>query len=403
MKKTAVILALMLSVQLSFAYNDHRGFNLDSLERAVAVWTPQAIDKASEQELLALNRSYRDLMIGWLNLNAEKTKFYGKKALAISVSQGWQEASNDAYRYVGLSFYGQEQYDSALVYFLRSVECVDKMAAGATSPNNPNGYTEKEVDDCYAALYGTIGNLYNVMDNIPEAMNYYLKAGELFDKYGWNESNTVLWYNIGETWMDEGDLDKARDAYDKAVHYAAASGDSLMMIYSYKGLGRLYMEKKQAAKALKYLREVNAYYAVHPEEGDVFPRETLEFIDSVLTRQKKQLSLMLAGSILVILLLAGLLFVVLKLRKTKQEKAEASALIEEVLEEIPPQREDVKLSPREQDILDLLSKGYTAPDIGKALGLSHETIRWYRKKLIAKFDVSNTAELISIAKEMGLI
>jgi tRNA pseudouridine55 synthase len=44
-----------------------------------------------------------------------------------------------------------------------------------------------------------------------------------------------------------------------------------------------------------------------------------------------------------------------------------------------------------------------ARDIGKALGLSHETIRWYRKKLIAKFDVSNTAELISIAKEMGLI
>ena len=62
-----------------------------------------------------------------------------------------------------------------------------------------------------------------------------------------------------------------------------------------------------------------------------------------------------------------------------------------------------ELSDREKDILDLLSKGYTAPDIAEALGLSTETIRWYRKKLIAKLEVSNTAELISTAKDLGLI
>lgn len=61
------------------------------------------------------------------------------------------------------------------------------------------------------------------------------------------------------------------------------------------------------------------------------------------------------------------------------------------------------LSAREKEILDLLSKGYTAPQIAEALSLSSETIRWYRKKLLAKLDVSNTAELISTAKDMGLI
>ena len=106
---------------------------------------------------------------------------------------------------------------------------------------------------------------------------------------------------------------------------------------------------------------------------------------------------------LIILLLAGLLAVVLRLNRTRQEKAEAGELIEEAMREIQAQKEDIKLSAREKDILDLLSKGYTAPQIGQALGLSHETIRWYRKKLIAKLDVANTAELISQAKEMGLI
>ncbi len=62
-----------------------------------------------------------------------------------------------------------------------------------------------------------------------------------------------------------------------------------------------------------------------------------------------------------------------------------------------------ELTERELEILDLLSKGYTAPQIAEALSLSTETIRWYRKKLIEKFDVSNTASLISAAKECGLI
>ena len=177
-----------------------------------------------------------------------------------------------------------------------------------------------------------------------------------------------------------------------------------MLIIAYKGLGRLYTEKGQEGKALPYLREVNAYYTVHPDDGPEFRRENLEFIDTVLSREKKQLGWMLAASIVIIAMLAGLLVVLLRLRRTRQEKAEATELLEEVLEEMPPQKkEEVVLSQREKDILDFLSKGYTAPDIAKALGLSHETIRWYRKRLIAKFDVANTAELISTTKEMGLI
>ncbi|MBP5374394.1 MAG: hypothetical protein J6Y31_05720 [Bacteroidales bacterium] len=403
MRRVMISLALLTALQTAFAYNDHRGFNLDSLERAVAVWTPDKMDKATQTELIALNRSYRDLMLGWQNLNADKCQFYARKALSISLPRHWEQANADAYRYIGQIFYAREQYDSALFYYGKALESVERMAAGATSPLSPDGYSQKDLDDSFSMLYGTIGNLQNMKGNIPEAMDYYAKAGEIFDRNGWNESNTVLWYNIGETWMDEGDLKKARQAYDKAVGYAKTSADSLMLIFAYKGLGRLYMEKGETGKALKYLRDVNAYYTVHPDDSPVFRRENLEFIDNVLSRQKRQLGWMLGASVFIILLLSALLYIALKLRKTTQEKAEAAQLIEEVLEEIPAQKADIKLSEREKEILDLLSKGYTAADIGKALGLSHETIRWYRKKLIAKFDVANTVELIAISKEMGLI
>lgn len=403
MKKTLTLILFSLLATVVFGYNDHRGHNLDSLERAVARWTPDAVDKASDEELINLNIAYRDLMLGYKQISLEKSIFYARKALGISRPRGWKAADADALRYLGQFFYAREQYDSAMVYYNASLAAVDAMAAGAVSPTDSKGYSEQLIDDYYSALYGAVGNLHNMMGNIPEAMDYYAKAGAIFDKYGWNESNSVLWYNIGETWMDEGDNRKAKEAYDKSVGYAQAANDSTLLIVAYKGLGRLYTEEGQTRKALRYLHEVNAWYTVHPEDGPEFRRENLELIDMALTQQKKQLGWMLAGSVLVIVLLAGLLVVALRLRKTRHEKAEASELIEEVLQELPPQRSDIKLSQRERDILDLLSKGYTAPDIAGALGLSNDTIRWYRKKLIAKFDVANTAELISTAKDMGVI
>lgn len=64
---------------------------------------------------------------------------------------------------------------------------------------------------------------------------------------------------------------------------------------------------------------------------------------------------------------------------------------------------DLKLTDREMDILNLLAKAYTSKQIAEALFLSPETINWYRKKLLVKFDVANTPELVLKAKEIGLI
>lgn len=225
MRKNGIILLLIvLTSARGFAYNDHRGHNLDSLERVVAHWTPNAIDKASDTKLVTLNRAFRDLMLGYSALNGEKCIFYARKALSISEPMGWEEANADACRYLGQCFWAAEQYDSSLFYYRKALSAVERMAGGATSPTNPEGYSEKEVDDTRSALYGAIGNLYNMMDSIPQAMDWYEKAGDIFDKYGWNQSNAILYYNIGETWVEQGDLRKAMQAYEKSLGYA--TGDS---------------------------------------------------------------------------------------------------------------------------------------------------------------------------------
>ena len=61
------------------------------------------------------------------------------------------------------------------------------------------------------------------------------------------------------------------------------------------------------------------------------------------------------------------------------------------------------LTERESQILRLIADGKTNPQIAELICLSPETVGWYRKKLRAKLGAANTAELVSIAKEKGLV
>lgn len=64
---------------------------------------------------------------------------------------------------------------------------------------------------------------------------------------------------------------------------------------------------------------------------------------------------------------------------------------------------DLKLTIREQTLLKLLSEGKTNNDIAKTLFLSHRTIENNRLSLYQKLGVHNSAELIKVAIEKGLI
>ena len=99
------LVLLALSALPARSYTDHRGHNLDSLERVVARWTPDAIDAASQEELARLNRDYRELVIGYEPINGEKSLYYARKAIEISRRQGWTDATGDAARHIGQHFY----------------------------------------------------------------------------------------------------------------------------------------------------------------------------------------------------------------------------------------------------------------------------------------------------------
>lgn len=70
---------------------------------------------------------------------------------------------------------------------------------------------------------------------------------------------------------------------------------------------------------------------------------------------------------------------------------------DEVQEKIPASHEHLFLTPREQELLRLVVEGYTNKEIAAKLFLGVETINSYRKNLLLKLGVKNTAAMVKLA------
>lgn len=71
----------------------------------------------------------------------------------------------------------------------------------------------------------------------------------------------------------------------------------------------------------------------------------------------------------------------------------------------PPVEQDPRaaLSPRELEILQLIAKGLSNPQVAQTLGLSRATVRTHLEHIYAKLDVSNRTEAVTEGIKKGLI
>lgn len=86
------------------------------------------------------------------------------------------------------------------------------------------------------------------------------------------------------------------------------------------------------------------------------------------------------------------------------------AISEAILGDAPPPQGGAKtraagdqLTPREREMLELISQGYTNSRMAETLNISVKTVERHRTNLMAKLDAHNLVELIRIAVKEGLI
>ena len=61
------------------------------------------------------------------------------------------------------------------------------------------------------------------------------------------------------------------------------------------------------------------------------------------------------------------------------------------------------LTEREKVILCRIAEGRSSQQIADELGLARETIKWYRKRMLAKFQVASSLEMVVKALENRLL
>ena len=409
MKKAALILSVfLLSGATSYGqYTDHRDHELDSLENAVAPWTEARMAKATEEEKSMIADAWHDLMWGYSNINPGRSLYFARRNMELCLQELWLNQALQSARMIGQHHWAAGQTDSAMAYFNKALTIADRMALKEPLPGKPDGYRQSTIDDAYSGVYGAIGNLYASLDSIPRAMEYYRKCGDLLEKNGWNESCSVLYQNMGETWLEAGNLREAETSYNKALQFGKAAEDSLLIANAQAGLGALYLEQGKAAKALKQLKAADEYFCSHEDQEYRSRLYTLDVTGKVLEAQKRQTRTMAVGAVVLAALLLCLVLLLLRALRLGKEKSAADEVIGEIIsaseEKAPATGDRPKLTDRERDILALVAKGFTNKEIASRLYLTEQTIKWYRMRLTAKFEARNAAELIVKAKELGIV
>ena len=395
----------------SAQYNDHRDRKLDSLENVVAGWTPERLASAPYETRAGVCLAFSQLMYGYERINPDRSMYAARRTYDLGNELKSLYQPYLASKFIGQLFYDKEQYDSTIFYYRVALGYLDRMAAGEAGPDTPEGYPQEKIDDAASSLYGNIGNLYYEIDSLPQAMDYYAKAGEIFKKYDWKISSSILEHNMGDIWADEGNDAKAIESYYNAIRYAQEAGDSLWVASPKLGLGALFMRQGKVTKALQYLQEADEYYSRHQDQEYYDRIATLDIMGQAYQTQKRERSMLATAFAVLALTLLFLLVLSRRALRLKKENVAADEAIGEALTELEmtdslsrlKTDRKVELSRGELEILPMIAEGLTSKDIAKRLFLTEQTIKWRRQRLLTKFDAKNTAEMLSKAREQGLL
>ena len=166
MKQIILLFALMVPVFAS-AYEDHRGHNLDSLERVLQQrFTPDRLAAATPEEKADYVRICRELAWGYLQLDGSKYQYYAHQAISRAEGPSREDTIYDMSILIGQGFWAREQYDSARVYYSRAADALAAIEAGWSDGDR------HDLEARQARLWGTLGNFYAAQDSVEQFVHY---------------------------------------------------------------------------------------------------------------------------------------------------------------------------------------------------------------------------------------
>jgi signal transduction histidine kinase len=251
-----VLITCLLPCIVSAQDSDHRNRPADSLEQVLATNPPTGTD---------LMKIYYELSRGCILSDIEKSMDYARKGLSLAEEWNVLDTISDFNGFLGICYDINNQCDSSLFYFNKAMEAV----TGMETANNTKGktYTEKDIDSQKSWIYTNTGNLFNLQGKNHEAIEYYIKAMKIYEKYDKKNQLSIIYSSIGNIHLYLENYGHAETYYVKLDSLAHITGDSSRIAVAKYDFANLYYGKKEYDKALHNAEIAYHYFLSHPEEG----------------------------------------------------------------------------------------------------------------------------------------
>ncbi len=136
-------------------------------------------------------------------------------------------------------YYQYSNQDKAIQYFEQGLETAQKVKDSLQMGN----------------IYYSIGFTYGIKQELPDALNNYLKAIRIYEemKDYWRQVNTYM--NIANLYMSDKDINNQIKYLNQAEEVIEKSNDSIQLSELYNLRGVIYDQRKLYDSALVYLNK----------------------------------------------------------------------------------------------------------------------------------------------------
>lgn len=169
---------------------------------------------------------------------------YTQKALELSHKINYKRGIAESYRNLGsiYSYYGS--------YYL-TVFNMQKAIDGYKELNDSIGLA-----NCYISM----GHMYRYLHNIPQEIAYHKLSYEIHSRLGDRERIGVTAHNLGESYYNNKELDKAKELTQKAIAINNSIHNIQVLSSCYKVMGKILITENKPGEAEIYFKKILHIY-----------------------------------------------------------------------------------------------------------------------------------------------
>lgn len=197
-----------------------------------------------------------------LNGNLARSEFHLNKALSFGKNFDFYP---QILKEIGITLKQQSRYDDALNYYLKALDL----------------YQNRKQMSEIATINNNIGRLYFAMGDDLKALDYYRKSVSIHQKIN-SESSGVDLHNIGAVMEKMNQIDSAELYYRKALYHYKKANDRILIAYGYAAIGNVLKNEDSSEyyllKSYELRKELNL-------ETDVL--ESLFYLGKLKLKQNK--------------------------------------------------------------------------------------------------------------------